>query len=206
MMWREHTPDLVPLVEAMPTGRWHVIDRGHHTARIGTDHANPAVKRAATELWGLFDRAATGLGIDPKSLVWLEVTALKRQTESGQCPAHRDTDYVFNRGRVLSLSFGLSEIGAYQGGGLKVASHPGVRLGRGDAAVFPSAARHQVHPVTSGERITLVARVLTGNGHAAGQWLIGRDLKGRRCGQVTEREYRMWQRARNRRPATKGTS
>jgi predicted 2-oxoglutarate/Fe(II)-dependent dioxygenase YbiX len=59
--------------------------------------------------------------------------------------------------RKLSLIVLLNDPAAFDGGDLDIAGWGPQQLERGRAVFFPSYFWHQVHPVTAGTRIVLVA-------------------------------------------------
>lgn len=82
------------------------------------------------------------------------------QSEHGMYGWHQD--YGSGISRKLSLVLQLSDPSQYEGGNLQVMTSgepQNVRKQRGLVAVFPSYVLHQVTPVTSGNRQTLVAWV-----------------------------------------------
>lgn len=188
----------VTLLEALPRSGWHRISNGHWTARLMADPNQMTTRSAVPVLWRLFHTAADSLGVDRASLAWLEIAAVKRQTAGGVCSIHTDVEQPASRGRVLSMSVGLSPQDRHEGGVLKVAGGHRLRLDRGQVAIFPADARHGVTKVTSGERLTLVARVLDETGSAAGQWLFNPAGAGRKSSRVTERDIAAARRYSNR--------
>ena len=76
-----------------------------------------------------------------------------------------DGQYIFEHMRKLSLIVMLSDSSEYEGGDLSLeVSGPGrgipIRLEKGQVLMFPSFIPHQVNPVTSGLRKTLVTWIL----------------------------------------------
>jgi hypothetical protein len=183
------TPAQVETLRQLPHGPWNEVDDGHHTARLLVDADSLPARRALTVIRPLFDMT----GVD---YTWVELSALKRQRNGGRCAPHTDTESPFCRGRVLSLSVGLTPADAYEGG-LLVVDGRQIRLSEGDAVVFPSALRHRVSAVSAGTRYSLVARALGPDGHATGTWLFGPDRRARRCPQATETEIAGYYRQNN---------
>jgi PKHD-type hydroxylase len=82
---------------------------------------------------------------------------------------HADTtlagDTAEIRNRVLSASVQLSSPEQYTGGGLEVRGSAPAAKTQGAMIVFPSYLMHKVHPVESGERVSLV------------MWFLGKEEK-----------------------------
>ena len=82
------------------------------------------------------------------------------QSEQGMYGWHLDYGGKLSPSRKLSLVLQLSDPSQYEGGNLQVHTGGGpqnVRKERGLVAAFPSYVLHQVTPVTSGSRQSLVA-------------------------------------------------
>lgn len=182
-------PDQLDVLRAIPQGRWAPIDHGHTTAPLRVDADSVPARRAVEVLWPLFEVAGV-------PFQWLELSALKRQRDGGRCRRHTDAGTAFTRGRVLSMSVGLTPADLYEGGALAVAGHR-IRLGEGDVVVFGADLPHAVAAVTRGVRYTLVARALGPDGHTAGQWLFGPGHRARRCPPPTEAEIATYRRQAN---------
>jgi PKHD-type hydroxylase len=84
------------------------------------------------------------------------------QSEQGMYGWHQDYGGKLSPSRKLSLVLQLTDPSQYEGGNLQVLTSgqpQTVRKQRGLVAVFPSYVLHQVTPVTSGSRQSLVAWV-----------------------------------------------
>lgn len=82
------------------------------------------------------------------------------QSQQGMYGWHVDYGGKINPSRKLSLVLQLTDPSQYEGGNLQVATGgepQNVRKQRGLVAAFPSYVLHQVTPVTSGSRQSLVA-------------------------------------------------
>jgi PKHD-type hydroxylase len=75
---------------------------------------------------------------------------------------HVDNAFMADGRSDLSFTLFLSEAGSYRGGALVLEFPHGeeaIRLGAGDAILYPSTLRHRVDPVTEGERLVCVGWV-----------------------------------------------
>jgi PKHD-type hydroxylase len=84
------------------------------------------------------------------------------QSEQGMYGWHQDYGGALSTSRKLSLVLQLTDPSQYEGGNLQVITSgqpQTVRKQRGLVAAFPSYVLHQVTPVTSGNRQSLVAWV-----------------------------------------------
>lgn len=70
---------------------------------------------------------------------------------------HNDDNFQEPFHRALSFSIQLTDPGDYEGGLLEVAGPGNASNAQGTAVLFPSYSLHRVHPVTSGERWSIVS-------------------------------------------------
>jgi len=76
--------------------------------------------------------------------------------------AHSDFSFfpLVGRHRVLMALLGVSDADAYKGGEIVFETCPArYKLDRGDLVIYPAALLHEVEPIVSGMRITLLAEL-----------------------------------------------
>lgn len=92
----------------------------------------------------------------PKDITRILVSRYTKGMEYGQ---HVDDALMGGRRTDLSFTLFLTAPETYEGGELVIEDMGGetsVKLGAGDAVIYPTGALHRVAPVTSGERLSVV--------------------------------------------------
>lgn len=92
----------------------------------------------------------------PKAITRMLVS---RYTEGMEYGTHVDDAVMGGRRTDLSFTLFLSDPSNYDGGALVIEDMGGesaIKLGPGDAVIYPTGALHRVAPVTGGERLAVV--------------------------------------------------
>ena len=95
------------------------------------------------------------------SLQFIETLQYTQYSDNGYYKYHTDGPPWDPGGNVRKLSFSvlMSESDSYQGGGFTFPTHDTIDLKFNQAVVFPGFMPHQVEPVTSGTRESIVGWV-----------------------------------------------
>jgi PKHD-type hydroxylase len=123
-----------------------------------TEDGKDELNRIVTE--SLVRHSAFSLAAIPKRIL---APLFSRYTQNMYYGFHFDSPFMDASGSTvrtdLALTLFLSDPSSYEGGELVVQSHAGdmaIKLDAGDALLYYAGTRHQVKPVTKGERLAAV--------------------------------------------------